>query len=276
MKKDEKERFKKLERFFLGVAVVVGVILGALTLTGANETARKWLAGIFIVIIAILGGLRQWESDLSSDVVPETGVNLVEVVRVVDGDTIVVEGDAYVRLLGIDAPESGECFYQEAKDALINLVQGENVRLQKDVSDKDNFGRLLRYIFLPDDNLFVNKILLEQGCADVMSSGQDLIYRRLLTSSRNQAITQRKGMWGACENQEEKAETISPLEKNDIPANPECLIKGNISEHGYGKVYFSPGDPAYNQVKISFNKGEQFFCTEQEAEAAGFVKNESL
>lgn len=271
---ETKEEFKKLGRLFLGLAVVLGAILGVLTLIGANETSRKWLAGFLIIILGIGGALYQMGSDLNSETAPETESNLITVVRVIDGDTIVVDGDVHVRLLGIDAPEQGDCFYEESKDALVNLVDGEEVRLEKDISDKDNFGRLLRYVFL-ENNLFVNDSLLEEGYADVLSSSQDMEYRRLLTSSRNQAITQRKGMWGACENQEEKAETIFPLEKNDIPTDSECLIKGNISEHGYGKVYFSPDDPNYNQVKISFDKGEQFFCTEQEAEAAGFVKNES-
>ncbi len=271
-----KEEFKKLGRLFLGFAVVLGAVISVLTLVGQNETARKYLAGFFIVILGLFGAMNIGGADLNSEIIPESGADIVTVVRVIDGDTIVIDGDVHIRLLGIDAPEAGECFYEESKDTLINLVQGEDVQLQKDVSDKDNFGRLLRYVFLSNDNLFINKVLLEQGYADVMSSGQDLVYRRLLTSSRNQAITQRKGMWAVCENQEEEAETIFPLEKNDISTNPECLIKGNISEHGYGKVYFSLGDPNYNQVKISFDKGEQFFCTEQEAEAAGFVKNESF
>jgi len=272
----DKEEFKKLGRLFLGFAVVLGAVVSILTLVGSNESVRKYLAGFFIVILGLFGAMNIVDPDLSSEIVSESGFNLVTVTRIIDGDTIVIDGDVHVRLLGIDAPEIGECFYQESKDVLISLIQEEEIRLEKDVSDKDNFGRLLRYVFLLNDNLFINNKLLEEGHADVLSSGQDLLYRRLLTSSRNQAITQRKGMWGVCENQEEEAETVFPLEKNDISVNPECLIKGNISEHGYGKVYFSPGDPNYNQVKVSFDKGEQFFCTEQEAEAAGFVKNESF
>ena len=268
--------WRDIRDLILGGIIIIGGILGVVTLFSGTEGLRKVLSGILIVLISLLAASGIISSEMSSDVVPESEANLVSVVRVIDGDTIVVDGDVNVRLLGIDAPEVGDCFYEESKDALVSLIQGEEVRLEKDVSDKDNFGRLLRYVFLSNDNLFVNDRLLEEGYADVMSSGQDLLYRRLLTSSRNQAITQRKGMWGACKNQEEEAETIFPLEKNDISVNPECLIKGNISEHGYGRVYFSPGDPNYNQVKISFDKGEQFFCTEQEAEAAGFVKNESF
>lgn len=101
-------------------------------------------------------------------------------------------------------------------------------------------GDCLDYVFLSNDNLFVNKVLLEQGCADVMSSGQDLIYRRLLTSSRNQAITQRKGMWGACENQEEDAETIFPLEKMIFQLIQNVLSKAIFQSMDMVELIFLP------------------------------------
>lgn len=273
----KKEEFKKLGRLFLKFAIILGAVLGVLTLTGSNETLRKYLAGVLIVLISLFGAVGLKDSKMSSDVVPESGATLVIVVSVIDGDTIVIDRDTEVRLLGIDAPEQGECFYQESKDALTEFVQGKNVRLEKDISGMDDFGRLLRYVFLPsespfEDDLFVNDWLLDEGYADVGPLTRDNRYRGVLTYSRGQAITDEKGMWGACEDQEEKAETIFPLEKNDSPTSPECLIKGNISEHGYGKTYFSLGDPNYDRVKVSFDKGEQYFCTEEEAEAAGFKK----
>ncbi len=262
---------RDIRDLILGGIIIVAGILGVVTLFNGTEGLRKFLSGILVILMTILIASGIISSEMNSNAISESEANLVSVVRVIDGDTIVVDGDVHVRLLGIDAPEAGDCFYEESKDALVNLVDGEEVRLEKDISDKDNFGRLLRYVFL-ENNLFVNDSLLEEGYADVLPSGQDLLYRRLLTSSRNQAITQRQGMWGACENQEEEAETIFPLEKNDVPTDSECLIKGNISEHGYGRTYFSPGDPNYDTVKVSFDKGEQFFCTEQEAEAAGYKK----
>lgn len=280
MKEETKKEFKKLGRLFLGLAVVLGAALGVLTLTGANETVRKWLAGLLIIIISIGGALYQAGSDSNSETVPESGPNLVEVVRVIDGDTIVVDRDTEVRLIGVDAPESGECFFQESRDALAELIEGKNVELKKDVSGMDDFGRLLRYVFLPSDSeyrddLFVNKYLLDEGYADVLPLSQDRIYRRLLTSGRNEAITKRKGMWGACENQEEEAESFYPLEANDLPTDPKCTIKGNISAHGLSKTYFFLGCSNYDKVKIDFSKGEQYFCTEQEAIDAGFVKSGS-
>lgn len=71
------------------------------------------------------------------------------VVEVTDGDTIDVEGRngfEEVRLIGINTPESGECLYQEATDALAEMVDGEFIDLVTDTTDHDQYGRLLRYV----------------------------------------------------------------------------------------------------------------------------------
>jgi len=61
-------------------------------------------------------------------------------------------------------------------------------------------------------------------------------------------------------------------EKDSGPSDPECIIKGNISEKGYGKTYLIPGCDNYKNVKIDQRKGEKYFCTEEEAFEAGFRK----
>jgi len=85
------------------------------------------------------------------------------VVRVIDGDTFVLDNGEKVRLLGINAPEKGQRCYDEATNALKDLVEGKKVRLEKDKVDRDVYGRLLRYVFV--DNTFVNAELLRQGYA---------------------------------------------------------------------------------------------------------------
>jgi len=272
MEEKIKNDLKRFSRVFLKIAIVFGAIISVLTLADSNGTIRKYLAGFFIVAMSLSGAMNVGDVGSNQETVLNLEEDLIKVVRVIDGDTIVVEPDVHVRLLGIDAPEIGECFYQESREILTELIQDKEVILEKDISDKDIFGRLLRYIFLSDNKLFVNEYLLKEGCADVLPLDRNRIYRRLLTSGRNQAITERKGMWDACEGKEKEAETIFPLETNDAPISSECLIKGNISEHGYGRTYFLPDDPTYKKVKISFNKGEQFFCTEEEAEEAGYRK----
>ena len=197
--------------------------------------------------------------------------------RVIDGDTIVIEKDIEIRLIGVDAPEHDECWYSQSKDALTELIGGKSVRIEKDISGKDDFGRLLRYVFLPNENpfeddIFINDWLLDNGYAYTLPITQNRRYRGLLEYSRNQAITTRQGIWGACE-QEKKTKIFQPLEANEPPPGPDYIIKGNVST--YGKNYFIPGCPNYKRIKIDSSRGDQYFRTEQEAQAAGFTKSAS-
>ena len=79
--------------------------------------------------------------------VPQAAASAVEVDYVVDGDTIRLGSGAYVRLIGIDTPEVGECGYLAAKNVLDRMV-GSSVGLPNpsSVDDKDGYGRLLRYV----------------------------------------------------------------------------------------------------------------------------------
>ncbi|MBU4369392.1 thermonuclease family protein [Patescibacteria group bacterium] len=242
------------------------------------------LRQIIIIILAVLAGvvgsdLADFFSDtpVTEEVVERVGDKLHLVTEVIDGDTIIVDGSTRVRFIDIDAPESGECYYSESKQALMNLVEGEYVRLEKDISGVDGYGRSLRYVFLPQedvmDDIFVDNYMLEQGFADIRELSQDRRYRSILIHGRNEAVASNKGMWGECE--QELEEEMERFETDAPPPNPDCVIKGNISEHGYGKTYFPPGCANYKRVKIDFEKGDMYFCTEEEAEAAGFKKAES-
>src|SRR5690606_19785995 len=89
------------------------------------------------------------------------------VIRIVDGDTIevVLRGNSEtVRYVGVDTPERGQPGYNAAKEANRALVGGKTVYLQIDRTDRDAFGRLLRYIFLEDGTL-VNAQLVADGMA---------------------------------------------------------------------------------------------------------------
>ncbi|MFO7872392.1 MAG: thermonuclease family protein [Candidatus Undinarchaeales archaeon] len=87
------------------------------------------------------------------------------VTNVVDGDTLDLNNSARVRLSGIDTPERGECYYNEAKDALIQLTLDKEVFLERDKSNVGKYGRLLRYIYV--ENQPVNSILVYNGYAKV-------------------------------------------------------------------------------------------------------------
>jgi endonuclease YncB( thermonuclease family) len=98
-----------------------------------------------------------------------------KVSRVIDGDTFELEGGEKVRLICIDTPETGENGYEEAKNFLIGLIENKTIILEKDVSDKDAYGRLLRYVYLNEsgEGLFVNKEIVRAGFGEVWAYGND-------------------------------------------------------------------------------------------------------
>jgi micrococcal nuclease len=119
--------------------------------------------------------------------------DMAAVTRVIDGDTIVIEGGYHVRYIGIDAPESSEFYYLEAKQINEGLVGGKRVRLEKDISDKDIYGRLLRYVYIGDD--FVNAEIVRQGCAWAIAYPPDVKYQVYLEAMEKEARQSKRGIW---------------------------------------------------------------------------------
>ncbi|OJI09696.1 MAG: hypothetical protein COV08_00065 [Candidatus Vogelbacteria bacterium CG10_big_fil_rev_8_21_14_0_10_49_38] len=199
-------------------------------------------------------------------------VALYKVARVIDGDTFELEDGDVVRLLGIDAPEEGECYFKESKAALKKLIEGKSVELRKDVTGTDHFGRLLRYAILPNpaplqSNILVDEYMVAGGYAELNESPHDKLYHGLLLEQREQATNAEKGLWGKCD--------YSPSERSQASAtapSSQCSIKGNISTDQFGKTYFLKECNNYAQVKIDPTRGEAYFCSEEEAQEAGFVK----
>lgn len=80
----------------------------------------------------------------------------VAVIKVIDGDTIVIEGGYRVRYIGIDTPEirpREEAYAIEAWQANRQMVEGKRVRLEKDVSETDRYDRLLRYVYVASSSM---------------------------------------------------------------------------------------------------------------------------
>jgi micrococcal nuclease len=118
------------------------------------------------------------------------------VTRIVDGDTldVVVAGDEEtVRLIGINSPEDGECLADVATDRLAELVEGRDVRLERDVSDRDQFGRLLRYVWL--DEVFVNEQLVREGMAVARRYPPDVSRAEELEAAEESARESGLGIW---------------------------------------------------------------------------------
>jgi micrococcal nuclease len=124
---------------------------------------------------------------------PQTTVKVNEVI---DGDTIVIEGGYRVRYIGIDTPElhpQPEPYAVEAWQANQRLVEGKRVRLERDVSETDRYGRLLCYVYV--DSLFVNAELVRQGLARAKAYPPDTRYQDYLEELEQQARLADRGIW---------------------------------------------------------------------------------
>ncbi|NQT04480.1 MAG: thermonuclease family protein [Dehalococcoidia bacterium] len=125
-----------------------------------------------------------------------------QVTRVIDGDTIEVDisGKIYkVRYIGIDTPELDDkrpefnALAQEATRYNKKLLEKRTVRLEKDISETDRYGRLLRYVYVGD--IFVNAELVRQGLAEVKAYPPDTKYQDTLEKAEAEAKQDKKGLW---------------------------------------------------------------------------------
>ena len=119
------------------------------------------------------------------------------VVRVVDGDTIIVNlngTEERLRYIGMDTPETDEPYFDQATEANRLLVDGQTVRLVRDVSDRDRYGRLLRYIYL-SDGTFVNAELVRQGWARAAAYPPDTAHVDEFAQLEAEAYAARLGIW---------------------------------------------------------------------------------
>lgn len=187
--------------------------------------------------------------------------------RAIDGDTIELSDGRRVRYIGIDTPESVkpdtpvECFGKEASGRNRELVEGKTVRLVKDVSETDTYGRLLRYVYI--GNTFVNRTLVEEGYAHAITIPPDVSLTDELRAAERNARERNVGLWSMCKNEDDRI--IAPAEE------PSCPIKGNINEAGE-KIYHVPGCDYYERTVVDEAKGERWFCSEDEARSAGWRK----
>ena len=115
------------------------------------------------------------------------------VVSVIDGDTIELQGGRRVRYLGIDTPEPGEYYADEATARNIELVEGKTVELQNGKRDEDEYGRLLRYVYV--DGIFVNAELVVQGYATAYIFDADERYSQVLVQLEQYAKMIKRGLW---------------------------------------------------------------------------------
>jgi micrococcal nuclease len=167
----------------------------------ARRLRRLILLAAAVVVVLLTGGgaLR-----LGDEAAPET--RTAQVIRVVDGDTILVLLDGVrerVRYIGIDTPESVaeqplECYGHRAADENERLVGGRTVTLTTDEEPRDRFGRLLAYVRREPDDLFVNEALVRGGFATTLEIRPNVRYAGTFRDEERKARGAGRGLWGAC------------------------------------------------------------------------------
>jgi micrococcal nuclease len=194
----------------------------------------------------------------------------------VDGDTIevLIAGATYkVRYIGVDTPETVDprrpvgCFGREASERNRQLVEGKTVELEKDISETDKYGRLLRYVWV--DGEMVNATLVREGYAVASTYPPDVKHQELFRSLQEEARDAGLGLWGP------EACIPTPVSPGvcDYSGTSQPVIKGNISQTTGEKIYHVPGGEFYDKTVIDEAAGERWLCTEQDAVAAGWRRS---
>jgi micrococcal nuclease len=154
-----------------------------------------------LIVVLLTGGDSDDEAD---ERVPDA--TTVQVTRVVDGDTVEVDYQGRtedVRYIGIDTPESVkpdtpvQCYALDASHFNERLVDGRRVRLVFDAEPRDDYGRLLAYVYLGDT--FVNAELVRRGYARTLEIEPNTRFASLFDRLEQAAANAGRGLWGECE-----------------------------------------------------------------------------
>jgi len=139
---------------------------------------------------------------------PRSQADLVKIVKVIDGDTVDIALAGHterVRLIGVNTPETKhptkpiECFGPEASAYLAQLLpKGTTVRIERDVEARDRYGRMLLYLYLGSNDLFINLDLVARGYGTPMSIEPNTFYRNDFVRAAAQAEAADVGLWKAC------------------------------------------------------------------------------
>ncbi len=209
---------------------------------------KKWLKGAAVLIPALLFLMSQ------------TGYgNRYKVEKIVDGDTFRTMEMLTIRFDTFDAPELKNCGGIEAKEALQKILTGKTVRL--DTAARDSNGRQVASVW--SGNEWIDETMLRTGWVAFSSSSLDK--KHVLQEIDRENERMKKGIY---------SDKCSQYENDK---DPKCTIKGNISsewERKGEKVYHMKNCAQYNSVRVELWRGEEWFCSEAGAAAAGYRKSE--
>ena len=161
---------------------------------------------VLILAVAVMFLTRDGEEPVDSGPVGgpalPSGARDASVVRVVDGDTVELEGLGKARLIGVDTPEvygGVECFGREASAFAKRQLDGERVRYTVGREERDRYGRLLVYLWLEDGRSF-NALLVSRGYAQPLTIQPNSDYAEVFVRLARRARERALGLWapGAC------------------------------------------------------------------------------
>jgi len=169
--------------------------------------------------------------------VPVNDFQTHNVSKIIDGDSVRLQDDQTLRLLGINTPEKKELYYWEAKDFLVQKIQNRTVKIETFGSDK--YGRTLAYIFFDGQN--VNAEILSQGLATLYYYDKD-IYYEILKEAEEFARLNGKGLW-------RKSENFGCLEILEFKTSePERLVLQNVCDEILNISYRDDATHIYHAV----------------------------
>lgn len=274
-----------------------------------NKNVMK-IVLILALSLSVLSPSYAKNMDISyaSEATAKDELTEVTVTEVIDGDTLKVKDkdgkEETVRFILVNTPETKhpekgeEYFGKEASDYTKKLIEenGNKVYLEKDKSDKDKFGRSLRYVWLkPYEGLTPTKVELREnslngklvydGYARVSDFPPDILYKDAFLENEDIAIANEYGMWkdkekaikivGTRKELDKKEETVEmkgdkeALDKEYTSESGDGLIKAIVKEDG-SKIYYLPGDEGYDSIKVNHDKEDKSFMKQRDALKAGF------
>lgn len=182
-----------------------------MTLTHTARTTRVWhRAAIALACAMATSGCDRFTSPPPTTIAPDQVTPNATVNYVIDGDTIIATIDGaeeHIRLIGIDTPEiahpergqTADCFGPEASQYTETLLPvGTEVQLQRDVEGRDDYDRILAYVYRASDGIFVNYEIVRHGFARPLSIYPNDTFAELFADAASDAHAEDLGLWASC------------------------------------------------------------------------------
>ncbi len=219
------------------------------------------LITIILISLNACGLYYEYRDEINSNDIKESNItntgeyesydnlNSALVKEVIDGDTIILSNGEKVRLIGINTPEYGRYYFDEARELMEILTLGKEVMLERDITDRDKYGRLLRYVYV--NGLFVNLEMIERGFANAYTYPPDVKYTEKFLEAERYARSNNAGLWERSKITIVKIDINYDAEGNDNQnLNDEYVIIENISSKDVNIGDWTIKDSATNIYKF--------------------------